>query len=539
MLPSIVPHRESDSGAALGVPEQHLRAEPEYDITRLPILVRPHPDELFESWIQRLAETYAMTAWRLVKSLGFLSPVVIGEHLFVRSNGESALRRIGLSRHEVPGRGHLAVAMRYLMTAPDGERARRRALLGARYCPPCLEGTGYWKDVWSDPLTLVCPEHGTYLVTACPSCGCVPFFTAGWQSARGASVRCPTKLDPHGDPTTAFRGFTRCGTQLDQVAAPRASGEDLAAHTALVEVAVAALREAENPTTEQRAARAQATARDVAAAITAVMRHDPPYPIRPETDILLRDAVRSATRSLGTDDNGRGHRQADLSHGAAQALPAQRGIPAVIRTDEQGAARLLGVVYWLGAQHRNKDVTVAEIGDTLLFADLNGTLLMEHTRPALGVASVGARRGRNPDNDATRVPKVFRLTSNGAVSLSGVRYHIGRRHRGQEVRVVETTDGTILFTDLDGNTLIEYPRPARGVKRVSRSDGRRPLDDARPEPQVFRTTKVGTLTLAGVAYKIGGRYGDQDVIVHEADDGQIVIADLDGNILIKYQDGLP
>ena len=348
-------------------------------------------------------------------------------------------------------------------------------------------------------------------------------------------VRCPTKLDLHGEPTTASRGFTRCGMRLDHVAAPRASDEDLAAHTTLVKVAVAALREADHPTTERRAARAQATARDVATAITAAMKHDPPYPIRPETDTLLRDAVRSAIHPLGTDDNGRGHQQADPSHGVAQALPAQRGIPAVMRTDQQGATRLLGVLYGLGTQHRDKDVTVTELGDTLLFTDLNGTLLMEHTRPALGVSSVGARRGRNPEDDATRVPKVFRLTSHGAVRLGGVRYQVGDRHRGQNVRVVETTDGTILFTDLDGNTLIEHSRPVRGVTRVFCSDGRRPFDDARREPQVFRTTKVGTLTLAGVAYKIGGRYGDQDVSVHEADDGQIVIADLDGNILIEHR----
>jgi hypothetical protein len=40
-----------------------------------------------------------------------------------------------------------------------------------RYCPHCLaEPAPVWADHWRGPLSMICPDHGVYLLDSCPGC---------------------------------------------------------------------------------------------------------------------------------------------------------------------------------------------------------------------------------------------------------------------------------------------------------------------------------------------------------------------------------
>jgi len=54
------------------------------------------------------------------------------------------------------------------------------------------------------------------------------------------------------------------------------------------------------------------------------------------------------------------------------------------------------VHYMVGGQHRFQQVLVVTDGDQVIVSDLNGEILIEHTRPAPGVRYVGNGRPRGP-----------------------------------------------------------------------------------------------------------------------------------------------
>ena len=57
---------------------------------------------------------------------------------------------------------------------------------------------------------------------------------------------------------------------------------------------------------------------------------------------------------------------------------------------------LAGVHYMVGGQHGFQQVLVIIDGDKVTIADLEGEILIEHTRPAPGVTYVGNSRPRGP-----------------------------------------------------------------------------------------------------------------------------------------------
>ncbi len=63
-----------------------------------------------------------------------------------------------------------------------------------------------------------------------------------------------------------------------------------------------------------------------------------------------------------------------------------------------GSIRLRGVTYMVDGQHAGEDVYVIEDTSTILVTDLDGTVLIEHTRPTPGIYYVGngRPRGRRP-----------------------------------------------------------------------------------------------------------------------------------------------
>ena len=70
----------------------------------------------------------------------------------------------------------------------------------------------------------------------------------------------------------------------------------------------------------------------------------------------------------------------------------------VMRLRPNGAIRLRKVTYMVDGQRAGEEVLVIQNGDKILVTDLQGTILIEHTRPAPGINYVGngRPRGRRP-----------------------------------------------------------------------------------------------------------------------------------------------
>ena len=75
----------------------------------------------------------------------------------------------------------------------------------------------------------------------------------------------------------------------------------------------------------------------------------------------------------------------------------------VRRLRPNGAIRLRRVTYMVDGQRAGQDVIVVQDGDKILVTDLQGTILIEHTRPAPGIKYVGngRPRGRRPKTPGT------------------------------------------------------------------------------------------------------------------------------------------
>lgn len=91
-----------------------------------------------------------------------------------------------------------------------------------------------------------------------------------------------------------------------------------------------------------------------------------------------------------------------LVQAAARRLrpaPAPADLPAGIRLKKlttAGTFMLGGVHYKVGGQHALEQVLVITDGDTITVTDIDGEILIEHTRPAPGVTYVGNARPRGP-----------------------------------------------------------------------------------------------------------------------------------------------
>jgi len=89
-----------------------------------------------------------------------------------------------------------------------------------------------------------------------------------------------------------------------------------------------------------------------------------------------------------------------------QPLPTPTDLPAgttVRKLTSAGCFMLDRVQYMVGGQHGFQHILVITDGDKITVADLDGMILIEHTRPAPGVTYVGngRPRGQRPRNDET------------------------------------------------------------------------------------------------------------------------------------------
>lgn len=177
------------------VRRRRLTEIPGGDFNRLPIAVRPLPDEPAVSWAARLAHRYQIGVQSLLKSLG------IEVHAWTLSNFHEALLphhgrlcdALGLPAQELFAPSEEASALQHMTGRYFAEYRprRRRSPEGIRYCPGCLrERGGAWKQEWQQPLAMLCTVHKSALRTTCPGCAHPPWSAGSWLHGTAPAWEC-------------------------------------------------------------------------------------------------------------------------------------------------------------------------------------------------------------------------------------------------------------------------------------------------------------------------------------------------------------
>lgn len=148
----------------------------------LPVRPRPLPDELFSSWLMRLAHgnaqrlpyfTAQMTGddyfWRFDPDR-FLRPEVAHTLAAVTGLNVDAILALSLRRYEgsVVPQLHPKGTGRWLM--PLYMQGYRRRRPGLSYCPACLNDVLFLRAPWRLAFVTVCGQHTCLLLDACPQC---------------------------------------------------------------------------------------------------------------------------------------------------------------------------------------------------------------------------------------------------------------------------------------------------------------------------------------------------------------------------------
>ena len=183
------------------------------------LLIRPRPldDELFSSWLVRLAwsngeKLHSFCRWRLGINRQFwygdpdrraqldaieksaAASCLTFERVFAATL--ASYEGVLYERHVNHG------VSRWIM--PIGTRARTHSLHGQQYCVECLreDSMPYFRRAWRLALMVACVKHGQILRDACPVCGAPIAFHEGDYARRFMSDACPIFL------------CSRCGCDL-------------------------------------------------------------------------------------------------------------------------------------------------------------------------------------------------------------------------------------------------------------------------------------------------------------------------------------
>lgn len=147
-----------------------------------PLRLKPYPDELFSSWLVRLAREYEMpfaafcrAVWPTRKLRRDIDREIDDEalHLLSRKTGVSYADLFGMTlrSHEeqaCPGNEELARELYFRDHRTD---------LAIRFCSECLFGPDeYFRKDWRLDFFTLCPEHWVPLKEGCPRCGAACLF---------------------------------------------------------------------------------------------------------------------------------------------------------------------------------------------------------------------------------------------------------------------------------------------------------------------------------------------------------------------------
>jgi hypothetical protein len=217
-----------------------------YDPQRLPIAVRPYPDETPGSWARRIAARYQLPIGELLNSVGIRAATGSLPGFAASLTQQQAALRSALS---MPGAGELfppgetTAALqtcldRYLETYQPGHRGGPG---GSRFCPACLdEHDGAWHQAWRHPLVVVCLEHRLRLLSRCPQCRTAPWSQHGWLAGTDPPWHCARSVPERGGGRR--RSARRCGLDLRIAPASPAGHTDIAAQQLINSVSLRAGR---------------------------------------------------------------------------------------------------------------------------------------------------------------------------------------------------------------------------------------------------------------------------------------------------------
>ena len=160
------------------------------------LLIRPRPldDELFTSWLVRLAwsngeklHSFCYRRLGAVRSLWhrdldrFANPATLALAGVATGIPADRLFATTLASYEGAIYEHHAINGDARWLTPVKPQSRRHARHGQQYCPDCLreDRIPYFRRIWRLAFMVACPRHGTLLLDACQHCGSPVSFHEG------------------------------------------------------------------------------------------------------------------------------------------------------------------------------------------------------------------------------------------------------------------------------------------------------------------------------------------------------------------------
>lgn len=154
------------------------------DMRRLPFVIRPLPDEPFDSWVELMASSHGATITEMAAGLG-----LIGFDAQPDTQRRTSLRAwatelpaedlhrlteaTGLPAEELRAMTRMDFAASAIRLTRSGRISSFCPSTGVagRYCPDCLQDSGgRWRLSWQFPFGFVCLRHKAVLVDRCPNC---------------------------------------------------------------------------------------------------------------------------------------------------------------------------------------------------------------------------------------------------------------------------------------------------------------------------------------------------------------------------------
>lgn len=152
----------------------------------LPIFFQPAKDELFSSWLTRLAHQHyqevsvftrlALPGFSICKrDIDRLASLELLQELAQRTNTPIAILQQTLLRSyegKLFSQYRPTSFIRWVKPADFFHRSVKS--YGLAFCPQCLQKDGqhpYFRKQWRISLYTICPDCGDYLQNSCPECG--------------------------------------------------------------------------------------------------------------------------------------------------------------------------------------------------------------------------------------------------------------------------------------------------------------------------------------------------------------------------------
>lgn len=217
-----------------------MSAETAVELRRLPFVLRPRPNEPFDSWLEAMAGAHKTSLLRMARGIGLIDEAVDARSPVNRKRAfswtlslsdDQALRiqkTTGIPTKRVQAMtraGHTRGLVGDDTAWPIGSGFPVR-VTGSSYCPDCLrESGGRWQSQWQYAFVFGCVQHRLLLVETCPLCGRQPRQRVHALSGTPMPGHCHHPVLG----STKGRDKPRCGADLsahpDRVALPDSAAQ--------------------------------------------------------------------------------------------------------------------------------------------------------------------------------------------------------------------------------------------------------------------------------------------------------------------------